>query len=133
MRIVDTQLARAVLELNAEGRLSGGDLALALSRFLRRHHLERRAGKISRTLEAYAEFISGIRSATVTTAHPLDDAGQEQMSRMAARLLGKPGSIINPTFREDPKLIGGFRIETDDTCYDSSVARGLKELHKSLL
>jgi small subunit ribosomal protein S16 len=61
----------------------------------------------------------------------LDDAGQEQMSRMAARLLGKPGSIINPTFREDPKLIGGFRIETDDTCYDSSVARGLKELNKS--
>ncbi len=132
MRIVDAQLARAVGELHTSGQLKGSDLAAALAQFLRRHRLGRRAGKISRTLEAHVAAMSGNLSIKATTAHPLDALWRKRVTEEAARLLGKSGQGVAIEFHENPALIGGLRLETGDTRYVGSVSRALRELHKSL-
>lgn len=133
MRIAEAQLVRAAGELQKEGVVVGADLALAFGRFLRRKRLGRRAGKILRALDSYVEGASGIMAVTVTSARPLSDAERNQIEVSAAKLLGKDGCRVVIEFREDPTVIGGIRLETSDTRYDSTVARGLRELHTSLI
>ncbi len=133
MRIAEAQLVRAAGELQKEGVVVGADLALAFGRFLRRKRLGRRAGKILRALDSYVEGASGIMAVTVTSARPLSDAERNQIEASAAKLLGKDGCRVVIAFCEDPTVIGGIRLETSDTRYDSTVARGLRELHTSLI
>ncbi len=132
MRIVDAQLARAVSELSIEGGFQGRELAAALVWFLRRQRLTRRAGKISRAIETYSETVSGTQRAVASTAYPLDTDARQRISEAAPGLLGRPSGSVAIEFREDPTIIGGLRLETVDMRYDSSVARALRELHKSL-
>lgn len=133
MRIAEAQLVRAAGELQKEGVVAGLSLASAFGRFLRRKRLGRRAGKILRALDAYVESESGIIAVTATSARPLSLAERKQVEASAAALLGKAGHQVAIEFREDPTVIGGLRLETSDTRYDSTVARGLRELHTSLI
>lgn len=132
MRIAEAQLVRAAGELQKEGVVTGAGLASAFGRFLRRKRLGRRAGKVLRALDAYVESESGVIAVRVTTARSLSEAQRKQIEVSATGLLGKPGRQVAIEFHEDPAVIGGFRLETNDTRYDCTVARGLRELHTSL-
>lgn len=132
MRIAEAQLVRAAGELQKEGVVAGAGLADAFGRFLRRKRLGRRAGKILRALDAYVEIESGVIAVTATSARPLSPAERTRVETSAAALLGQAGRQVAIEFREDPSVIGGVRLETSDTRYDSTVARGLRELHTSL-
>lgn len=133
MRIAEAQLVRAAGELQKEGVVAGPGLARAFGRFLRRKRLGRRAGKILRALDAYIEAESGVIAVTATSARPLSLDERKQIENSAAALLGKAGSQVAIEFREDPTVIGGLRLETSDMRYDSTVARGLRELRTSLI
>ena len=133
MRIAEVQLVRAAGELQKEGVRAGSDLANAFGRFLRRKRLGRRAGKILRALDAYVESESGSIAVTATSVRPLSLAERKQVEVSAAALLGKTGHQVAIEFRENSTVIGGIRLETSDTRYDSTVARGLRELHTSLI
>lgn len=132
MRIAEAQLVRAAGELQKEGVVSGPALAGAFGRFLRRKRLVRRSGRIVRALDAYAETESGIVAVTATSARPLSESEQKRVETTAAELLGKSGQRVAIEFREDSAVIGGLRLETSDTRYDSTIARGLRKLHTSL-
>lgn len=132
MRIPEAQLAKAVGELQKEGGIPARDLAQAFGSFLRRKRFARRAGKIARALDAYVENESKVVRASVTSARPLSPLERVQIEAAAATLLGKPNQAVALEFYEDPSVIGGIRLETADTRYDSTVARAVRELHKSL-
>lgn len=132
MRIAEAQLVRAAGELQKEGVVTGAGLAQAFGRFLRRKRFGRRVGKILRALDTYVESESGMIAVTATTARPLSNTERKRVEVSAAALLGKTGRQVVLEFREDLAVIGGLRLETSDTRYDSTVARGLRELHMSL-
>lgn len=132
MRIAEGALIRAVGELQKEGKLASAEIVSAFGKLIRRRKLIRRVSKIGRALDAYAEADSGIVSVVATTAHPLTDPNRKQVTEKAAELLGQSGRGVSIEFREDPALIGGIRLETADSRYDSTVARAIKELRKSL-
>lgn len=133
MRIAEAQLVRAAGELQEEGIVAGAALASAFGRFIRRKRLGRRARKIIRALDAYVEAELGIIAVAVTSARPLADVERKRVAASAATLLGQAGRKVVLEFREDPAVIGGLRLETSDTRYDSTVARGLRELQMSLM
>lgn len=133
MRIAEAQLVRAAGELQEEGIVAGAALASAFGRFIRRKRLGRRARKIIRALDAYVEAELGIIAVAVTSARPLADVERKRVAASAATLLGQAGRKVVLEFREDPAVIGGLRLETSDTRYDSTVARGLRELKMSLM
>ena len=132
MRIAEAKLVQAVGELQQEGRVTGAALARAFGAFLRWKRLMHRGGKISRALAAYTQEQSGIIPVHVTSAHSLAPAEQARVKQDAARLLGKAGHTTAVEFRQDQALIGGLRLETSDARYDATIARGIKELRKSL-
>ncbi len=132
MRIAEAQLVRAAGELAKEGTLKGSEIARSIMRLLRRKRMSRRLGKVERALGLYSEEESRTLSVLVTSARTLEAAVRAEIENQATTLLGKSDWKATLEFREDPKLIGGIRIETADMRYDQSVSRALGELHKSL-
>ncbi|MFZ1627001.1 MAG: F0F1 ATP synthase subunit delta [Candidatus Moraniibacteriota bacterium] len=132
MRIAEAQLVRAAGELAKEGSLKGSEIARSVIELLRRKRMSRRLGKVERSLSLYVEQESRTLSVLVTSARVLEAAERSEIEKQATAFLGKSDWKAALEFREDSSLIGGIRIETADTCYDQSVSRALRELHKSL-
>jgi F-type H+-transporting ATPase subunit delta len=72
---------------------------------------------------------NGIALVDVTTAEPLDEAGQELVRDHLGRLLGKR---IELRLREDPDIIGGFVARAGDQVIDGSVVNQLRRLRARL-
>lgn len=72
----------------------------------------------------------GIRSATLVTAHPVEE---EEVNRLR--------KLIKKTFKEEVELtqtlneeiIGGFVLTIEDMQYDASVARSLRQIKNQLI
>lgn len=71
----------------------------------------------------------GIALVDVTTAEPLDDAGQTLVREQLSRLLGKR---VELRLREDPEIIGGFIARSGDQLIDGSVVNQLRRLRAKL-
>jgi len=71
----------------------------------------------------------GIALVDVTTAEPLDEAGQTLVREHLARLLGKS---IELRLHEDPDIIGGFVARSGDQVIDGSVVNQLRRLRARL-
>ncbi len=132
MRIAETQLVRAVGELDTAGVMSPHDLAQAVKQFLMRKRLLKRTGKIVRALERYEEEAQGVVRVQATTAHPLSRETAEFIQKKAETLLAPGKEKVTLSYHEDKMLLGGVRLETADTRYDFSLQRALQELRKSL-
>jgi len=65
------------------------------------------------------------RTATVSSAAPLDATLRAQVERDLARRRGVP---VATTFLVDPSLIGGMRVEIGDDVYDGTVRAELAAL-----
>lgn len=76
-----------------------------------------------------AETREEVVLAKVTTAYPLDDA---QKARLKGVLSEKFNKRVQMKVEEDPKLIGGLRVQVNDTVIDGSVRNKLDRLKKEL-
>ncbi len=72
---------------------------------------------------------NGIALVDVTTAEPLDDAGQALVREHLARLLGKN---IELRLHVDPEIIGGVVAQYGDQVIDGSVVNQLRRLRARL-
>ncbi len=131
MRIAEAQLVRAIYELAEAKTLSEKELSLAVKSFLARKRLAKRTGKVLRALEAEREERNNLVMVHATMAHALSREAEESIQAKAEELFGKEGRKTITTFHESPKLLGGVRLETQNTRYDFSLTRTLVELHKS--
>ena len=117
---------RALLEKAMEG-------ASPEARRLTEMLLERR--RLSSVPEIYEHYQSlllvekGIVIADVTTAVPLDAAGETMIQKQLSALLGKDVEIRS---RVDPALIGGMVARIGDNLIDGSVSNQLRRLHERL-
>ncbi len=92
----------------------------------------RRTGIIQDLADLFDEAVlaeNGIALVDVTTAEPLDDAGQDLVREHLGRLLGKR---IELRLHEDPAIIGGFVARAGDQVIDGSVVNQLRRLRARL-
>ena len=75
---------------------------------------------------AYEKFLDerlGVVRATVTTAHPLEDAQRDELAATLAKATGKR---VRMTVSVDPELIGGAVARVGSTIYDGSLLQQLE-------
>ena len=92
----------------------------------------RRTGIIQDLADVFDEAVlaeNGIALVDVTTAEPLDEAGQALVRVHLGRLLGKR---IELRLHEDPDIIGGFVARAGDQVIDGSVVNQLRRLRARL-
>lgn len=92
----------------------------------------RRTGIIQDLADLFDEAVlaeKGIALVDVTTAEPLDDAGQSLVREHLSRLLGKN---VELRLNVDPEVIGGFIARSGDQIIDGSVVNQLRRLRARL-
>jgi F-type H+-transporting ATPase subunit delta len=138
--VVSDPAVRAFLEnpsIQADDKIKAVDAVLADAQPEARNlaHMlieRRRTGIIHDLADLFDEAVlseRGIALVDVTTAEPLDDAGQELVREHLARLLGKR---IELRLHEDPDIIGGFVARAGDQVIDGSVVNKLRRLRARL-
>lgn len=72
----------------------------------------------------------GIRQAEIVTAREL---GHQEREELVAGVGKLAGSRIEPTFKQDPSIIGGTVVRIGSTVYDGSVRGRLERLKEALI
>jgi len=72
----------------------------------------------------------GIRSASLVTAHPVDESILDRVKKLITKAY-KSDVELSSTVKQD--VIGGFVLTIEGLQYDASVASSLKEMKKQLL
>jgi F-type H+-transporting ATPase subunit delta len=85
---------------------------------------------IRQEFERLADEASGIVTATMTTAIPLDEAERKRYEQELSRKLDRK---VKLGFRTDAALIGGATIQIGDHLVDASVRTKLNRLREDLL
>ena len=83
------------------------------------------AGKVIASFRALAANHRGEASATVTTAHPLDD---KQVTALKAKLKARVGRDVAVTTKVDPAILGGLIVKIGSQLIDSSIRTKLNTL-----
>ena len=83
------------------------------------------AGKVIASFRALAANHRGEASATVTTAHPLDD---KQVTALKAKLKARVGRDVAVTTKVDPAILGGLIIKIGSQLIDNSIRTKLNTL-----
>lgn len=131
MRLLPTKIASAVLALHEEGG-EAHDLARNLVAFLKRKRSLKLLAATQQHLEKLLDEARGRQRVTVVSAQPLDQAIKHLVQEKAQSIFGTKGKTVELMFVEDPALIGGVRLFTEDAQYDFSLSRALKELKRQL-
>ena len=105
-------------------------LALNLACLLTSKDKLRVAGDILQEYNRLLDAHNGIEHAKVTTALPLDDEEEKELSGRFEEMFERKIVIEAQT---DPSLIGGFRAKIGDTLIDGSIRTRLESLRKSLI
>lgn len=85
---------------------------------------------IRESAQSMHDEMSGQVRATMTTAVPVEDALQQQVSDRLSQVLGKSVSLVASV---DPDIIGGLVVRVGDTVYDGSVTNQLKQVRKTAI
>lgn len=88
---------------------------------------------IPAVLAQFTEMVDrhrGIEWADVTTAVPLDDAQEKEVSRL---LSGIAGSEVSLRTYVEPELIGGVVARLNDRVIDGSVRSKLRNMHRQVV
>jgi F-type H+-transporting ATPase subunit delta len=92
----------------------------------------RRTGIIQDLADLFDEAVLAVKGSALvdlTTAEPLDDAGQSLVREHLSRLLGKN---VELRLKVDPEVIGGFIARSGDQIIDGSVVNQLRRLRARL-
>ena len=130
MRVTDRQMAQVIAELLEEKGAPKDGVMKSLYRFLERKHWLHRLDKIFESLERYLNEKEGRLPVTVTSARALSPSLKKGVMKEAEALF--PQHRLSLEYREDPHLIGGVRLETEDVLYDSTLRTALNKLSHSL-
>ena len=79
--------------------------------------------------DVYRDY-KGIKSASITTAIPINDDIKKKLNTLLASVYK---SDIELEVHENRAIIGGFVLKVGDQQYDSSVLAGLKKMKSTLL
>jgi len=82
-------------------------------------------GKVIDSFFALAASHRGETSATVTTAHPLDDA---QLAALKAKLKARVGRDVSINLKTDPAILGGLIVKIGSQLIDASIRTKLNTL-----
>lgn len=113
-------------------KLLGDDTAVEVKHFIYVILDKGREASLPEFAAAYEELcdeVAGVRQILVHTAVPL--AEEEQIALKAA-LAAKLNSEIRLKTVVDKGLIGGLKVQIDDTVYDASLSQQLRSLKASL-
>ena len=109
------------------------DGASSPARNLARLLIERRRVPLLPEILAHYDLLadrdSGVVRAEVTTAVPLDERTEREIS---SALSDRLGGSVQITLREDPAIIGGLVIRIGDRVLDDSVRTHLQQLQAAL-
>ena len=101
-----------------------------LMRLLIEHHRTADMPAIRREFDRLADQASGIVTATMTTAIPLEEAERRRYEQQLSKKLDRK---VRLAVRTDPALIGGASIQIGDHLVDASVKSRLDRLREDLL
>jgi F-type H+-transporting ATPase subunit delta len=110
-----------------DGRVSAEVLNLAQLLVRRERHAY--VSAINQDYIRHWNQLRGIVVAQVTTAIPVDTAGQDLIR---TRLVELTGQQVTVELKEDPEIIGGLVARVGDTLIDGSVLTRLQNLRKQL-
>ncbi len=85
--------------------------------------------QIAENYRKFADDLSGIVRATLTSAHSLDDKTNEAIRSGLEKKIGKK-IVLNVSV--DPELIGGVKAEMGGKLFDGSVKTQLKQIADTL-
>ena len=91
-----------------------------------------RESSLPEFLAAYQELCDeadGVRQVLVHTAVPLAD---KEAAELEKALANKLNDIVRLKAQVDKNLIGGIKVQIDDTVYDASISQQLRSLKESL-
>lgn len=97
--------------------------------YLSSRGFSRLGGAVLEALRILAARESHSSRVVVTSAHELEKHEQEVFEKVVQESFGKKSTIC---FTLDPSLIGGFRIKSNDTLVDASVAGKIHSLRDHL-
>ena len=109
---------------------SVGTLPANLLRLLATKNMTLLIPAILEQFTAMVDSHRGIEWADVTTAVPLDDAQQNEVSRL---LSGIVGSEVSLRTYVEPELIGGIVARLNDRVIDGSVRSKLRNMHRQVV
>ncbi|HSO92889.1 MAG TPA: F0F1 ATP synthase subunit delta [Candidatus Dormibacteraeota bacterium] len=101
-----------------------------LMRLLIEHHRTPDMPAIRREFDRLADEASGMVSATMTTAIPLEESERRRYEQQLSKKLDRK---VRLALRTDPALIGGASIQIGDHLVDASVKTRLDRLREDLL
>jgi len=88
----------------------------------------RRLSQTTKLIDAFFALAAAHRgetSATVTTAHPLDDA---QLTALKAKLKARVGRDVSVNLKTDPAILGGLIVKIGSQLIDASIRTKLNTL-----
>jgi F-type H+-transporting ATPase subunit delta len=98
------------------------------SKFLGMLALNGRLSKVREIIASFRDLAANHRgeaSATVTTAHPLDD---KQVAALKAKLKTRVGRDVAVTLKTDPAILGGLIVKIGSQMIDGSIRTKLNTL-----
>jgi len=101
-----------------------------LMRLLIEHHRTQDMPAIRQDFDRLADEASGIVTATMTTAVPLEESERRRYEQLLGKKLDRK---VKLTVRTNPALIGGASIQIGDHLVDASVRTQLNRLREDLL
>jgi F-type H+-transporting ATPase subunit delta len=106
------------------------DLTMSMIKLVIQNKREVYLPGIARNYRDLYRKAMGIRSASLVTAHPVDDHILDGVKKLITRTYK---SDVELTSKVNDDLIGGFVLTIEGQQYDASVARSLKKMKKQLL
>jgi F-type H+-transporting ATPase subunit delta len=106
------------------------ELSLSLVNLVIENKRELHLAGIARNFNALYRKNQGIRTASLVTASPVDDASMKAIKTMIKKAYN---SDVELSTLVDEDVIGGFVLTIEDQQYDASVANSLKKMKKQLL
>ena len=132
MRLSIRQYAQALLDLEQEqGREGVGEQSRRFVAWLSRRGEAKKLGKIVCEAERLIREQSGGAAVRITTAHLADETLQVFLRKQAERIFA--GKTIEASFAVDVRLIGGVKMQSEETLYDATLATRLERLGNSLV
>jgi F-type H+-transporting ATPase subunit delta len=117
-----------MVESLLEKHLTG--ISLSMVELVIRNKRETYLPGIARNYKDLYRKAKGIRSATLVTAYPVEEAEIEKLRKLIRQTFKEE---VELTKRLDEEIIGGFVLTIEDMQYDASVARNLRKMKNQLL
>ncbi len=128
-RLVSSPLVGRSAAANAIKGVAGSlKLDALTTNFLGVLATNRRLGQSSKVIASFRALAANHRgeaSATVTTAHPLDD---KQVVALKAKLKARVGRDVAVTLKTDPAILGGLIVKIGSQLIDNSIRTKLNTL-----